>query len=102
MATPQKQIETLSLSDKESSEMETKESSQELTENRENMYTTKPISEEPQPGQTVKVEQKSDTDQKGKEATDHKIVIDSVNFYYDKHHALHDITLSIPSNKVTA
>jgi len=102
MTTPQKQIEMEPLPEEESVETDALNRIQELTENRDSMYTTKPISEEPRPGQAVKVEQKSDSDKKAKEATDHKILIDSVNFFYGKHHALHDISLSIPSNKVTA
>lgn len=100
--TPQKQIETNPLADDGSVEATKGDNSREQTENTPSMYTTKPISEEPKPGPTTKVERKIDDDTKGKESATHKIMIDSVNFYYGKSHALHDISLAIPPKKVTA
>src|SRR5581483_1455181 len=98
--TPQKQIEPDIQVDKNTTETAPGNGSQEVSGNDTTMYTTKPMSPELKQGQTAKAERRDQDNSKA--TTDHKILIENVNFYYGKSHALHDISLKIPSNKVTA
>ena len=67
-----------------------------------NMSSAGTASQTAKPSVPVKEKKEVNKNRQGSESQPHKMRIDSVNFYYGKSHALHDISLGIQSNQVTA
>ena len=80
----------------------TEDKSQKLREDAANMSSTGAMSRAITPSPTASLKRESSKDKHGSESQPHKMRIDNVNFFYGKSHALHDISLGIQSNQVTA
>jgi phosphate transport system ATP-binding protein len=72
----------------------------ELREDEVNMSSAATASVKPSP--PVREKKSTSKDRQGSDSQPHKMRIDSVDFYYGKHHALHNISLGVQPNQVTA